>query len=54
VKDTDSFVPWFNSGSVGLSCADGIMHIAFKYTGSGQDTFDGVYELDEVSIDYIP
>ncbi len=53
VKDTDSFVPWFNSGSVDLSCATGIMHIAFKYTGSGQDTFDGIYELDEISIDYV-
>lgn len=54
VKDTDSFVPWFNSGTVDLSCATGTMHIAFKYTGSGQDNFDGVYELDEVSIDYVP
>ncbi len=52
VKDTDSFVPWFNSGSVDLSCATGTMHIAFKYTGSGQDTFDGIYELDEISVDY--
>ncbi len=54
VKDTDSFVPWFNSGNVDLSCATGTMYIAFKYTGSGQETFDGVYELDEVSIDYLP
>ncbi len=54
VKDTDSFVPWFNSGSVDLSCANGTIHIAFKYTGSGQDNFDGVYELDDVSIDYVP
>lgn len=54
VKDTDSFVPWFNSGSVDLSCATGTMYIAFKYTGSGQDNFDGVYELDDVSIDYMP
>ncbi|MEP5340100.1 MAG: DUF5689 domain-containing protein [Algibacter sp.] len=53
VKDTDSFVPWFNSGRVDLSCASGVMHIAFKFTGSGQDTFDGIYELDEVSIDYV-
>lgn len=53
VKDTDSFVPWFNSGSVDLSCATGIMHIAFKYTGSGLDTFDGIYELDEISVDYV-
>ncbi|ULC59942.1 DUF5689 domain-containing protein [Flaviramulus sp. BrNp1-15] len=54
VKDTDSFAPWFNSGSVDLSCVSGTMYIAFKYTGSGHDTFDGVYELDEISIDYVP
>lgn len=54
VKDSDSFVPWFNSGNVDLTCATGTIHIAFKYTGSGQDSFDGIYELDEVSIDYTP
>lgn len=54
VKDSDSFVPWFNSGNVDLTCATGTIHIAFKYTGSGQEAFDGVYELDEVSIDYMP
>lgn len=54
VKDSDSFVPWFNSGNVDLTCATGTMHIAFKYTGSGQEAFDGIYELDEVSIDYVP
>lgn len=53
VKDTDSFVPWFNSGLVDLSCLSGTVHIAFKYTGSGQTAFDGVYELDEVYIDYV-
>ncbi|MBU3820839.1 choice-of-anchor J domain-containing protein [Flavobacteriaceae bacterium XHP0103] len=54
VKDTDSFVPWFNSGLVDLSCISGTIHIAFKYSGSGMENFDGVYELDEVSIDYVP
>ncbi|MFI1772868.1 DUF5689 domain-containing protein [Thalassobellus citreus] len=53
VKDSDSFVPWFNSGTVDLSCAMGTMYVAFKFTGSGQDTFDGIYELDEVSVDYV-
>jgi hypothetical protein len=53
VKDTDSFAQWFNSGSVDLSCISGTIHIAFKYTGSGQSTFDGVYELDDISIDYV-
>ncbi|XCF06747.1 DUF5689 domain-containing protein [Tamlana crocina] len=53
VKDTDSFAEWFNSGTVDLSCASGPIYIAFKYTGSGQDSFDGVYELDEISVDYV-
>jgi hypothetical protein len=54
VKNSDSFVQWFNSGNVNLSCATGMMHIAFKYTGGGIDTFDGIYELDEISVDYLP
>ena len=54
VKDSDSFVPWFNSGNVDLTCATGTIYIAFKYTGGGQESFDGIYELDEVSIDYTP
>ncbi|KAA5820882.1 hypothetical protein FPF71_17230 [Algibacter amylolyticus] len=52
VKDSDSFSAWFNSGNVDLSCIAGTIYIAFKYTGSGQDTFDGIYELDEISVDY--
>ncbi len=54
VKDSDSFAEWFSSGNVDLSCLSGTIHIAFKYTGSGQSTFDGVYELDEISVDYMP
>ncbi|MEW4923256.1 DUF5689 domain-containing protein [Algibacter sp. 2305UL17-15] len=53
VKDSDSFAPWFSSGNVDLTCISGTIHIAFKYTGSGQSTFDGVYELDEISVDYV-
>ncbi len=52
VKDTDAFVPWFPSGPVNLSCLSGTIHIAFKYTGGGQDSFDGVYELDDIHISY--
>jgi len=50
-QDSDSFSQWFQSGIVDLSCETGQMYIAFKYTGSGQSTFDGTYELDFVSID---
>jgi hypothetical protein len=53
VKDTDSFAEWFSSGNVDLSCISGSIHIAFKYTGSGQSTFDGVYELDDISVDFV-
>ena len=53
IKDTDYFGSWFNSGIVDLSCLAGTIHIAFKYIGSGNPTFDGTYELDEVSIDYV-
>ena len=54
VQDSDFFGAWFDSGVVDLSCAEGTMHIAFKYTGSGQSDFDGTFELDEISIDYTP
>ncbi|MBC3758282.1 choice-of-anchor J domain-containing protein [Hyunsoonleella sp. SJ7] len=53
VKDTDPFVEWLPSGNVDLSCLSGTIHIAFKYTGGGQDSFDGVYELDDVSVDFV-
>ncbi|TXE13190.1 hypothetical protein FUA26_05185 [Seonamhaeicola algicola] len=52
VKDTDGFVEWFPSGNVDLSCLSGTVYIAFKYTGGGQESFDGVYELDDISIDF--
>lgn len=51
VQDSDFFGAWFDSGIVDLSCGTGTIHIAFKYTGSGDADFDGTYELDEISID---
>jgi Family of unknown function (DUF5689) len=51
VQDSDFFGAWFDSGIVDLSCVDGTIHIAFKYTGSGVAAFDGTFELDEISID---
>jgi len=52
-QDSDFFGSWLESGNVDLNCDEGTttMHIAFKYTGSGQSGFDGTYELDNVSID---
>lgn len=54
VQDDDFYVDWFDSGIVDLSCAEGTMYIAFKYTGSGDPDFDGTFELDEISIDFTP
>jgi hypothetical protein len=53
VKDTDPFTEWLPSGNVNLSCLSGTIHIAFKYTGGGQDGFDGVYELDDIKLAYV-
>ncbi|WP_299556749.1 DUF5689 domain-containing protein [Seonamhaeicola sp.] len=52
-KDSDAFVEWLPSGNIDLSCISGTIHIAFKYTGGGQEGFDGVYELDDISVDYV-
>ncbi|WP_131474415.1 DUF5689 domain-containing protein [Neotamlana nanhaiensis] len=52
VKDTDSFASWFNSGTIDLSCETGTVYIAFKFTGGGIESFDGIYELDEISVDF--
>jgi uncharacterized protein DUF5689 len=51
VQDSDFFGAWFDSGIVDLSCGTGTIHIAFRYTGSGDAPFDGTYELDDISID---
>ncbi|WP_044633063.1 DUF5689 domain-containing protein [Neotamlana sedimentorum] len=53
VQDTDSFATWFNSGTIDLSCQTGTLYVAFKFTGGGIDSFDGIYELDEISVDYV-
>ncbi|TWO32151.1 hypothetical protein E1J38_010005 [Seonamhaeicola sediminis] len=51
-QDSDFFGAWFDSGIIDLSCTAGTIYIAFKYTGSGEDDFDGTFELDDISIDY--
>ena len=51
VQSSDFFGDWIKSGKVNLSCASGQVHIAFRYIGSGQSSFDGVYELDMIRID---
>lgn len=50
VADDDFFGDWIFSGIADLSCIDGSGHIAWKYVGSGDEAFDGTYELDEIEI----
>jgi hypothetical protein len=50
-QNDDDFVAWFSSGKVDLSCITGSGYIAWKYVGSGEQGFDGTYELDEIEID---
>lgn len=50
VSDDDFFGDWISSGIVDLSCIEGSGYIAWKYVGSGEEDFDGTYELDEIEI----
>ena len=50
VKDDDFYGDWFDSGNVSLDCITGKGYLAFKYTGSGEEDFDGTYELDEIVV----
>jgi hypothetical protein len=50
VKDDDFYGDWFPSGNVSLDCITGKGYLAFKYTGSGEEDFDGTYELDEIVV----
>jgi hypothetical protein len=52
VQDDDNFGNWAASGNVDLSCIIGTAHIAWKYVGSGNEAFDGTYELDEIEIEF--
>lgn len=50
VDDDEFFGAWVDSGLVDMSCFEGSGHIAFKYTGSGEQSEDGTYELDDIVI----
>ena len=52
VEDEDYFGDWIFSGLVDLSCISGTGHIAWRYEGSGDEDFDGTYELDDVEVRY--
>jgi len=51
VDDATSFETWVHSGYIELSDYTGVIYIAFKYTGSGDENFDGSYELDNIKIE---
>ena len=46
----DPFRDYIPSGIVDLSCVEGKGYVAWRYTGSGDTSFDGTYELDEIEI----
>ncbi|MGY8932549.1 MAG: DUF5689 domain-containing protein [Flavobacteriales bacterium] len=50
VQDDDFYGDWYPSGNVSLDCINGKGYIGFKYTGSGEEDFDGTYELDEIIV----
>ena len=52
VQDDDNFGNWAASGNVALNCIKGTAHIAWKYVGSGDEAYDGTYELDEIEIEF--
>lgn len=50
VKDADDFDEWIHSGYINISTYTGTVYIAFKYTGSGHEDFDGTFELDAIKM----
>lgn len=49
-QNNDDFNAFKNSTFINLSDYSGTVYIAFKYTGNGNDSFDGTYELDNVVV----
>lgn len=50
VKDSDDYSSWVHSSYLSLLEYTGNIYIAFKYTGSGHENFDGTFELDTIKI----
>lgn len=50
VSDGTNFRSWVFSGNASLDCLDRAGYLAFKYEGSGEQVFDGTYELDNVML----
>jgi hypothetical protein len=49
-SNNDDYNSFKNSTFISLSKYAGKIYIAFKYTGNGDDNFDGTYELDNITI----
>lgn len=49
-SNNDDFASFVNSTFIELSNYSGTIYIAFKYTGNGDEDFDGTYELDNLKI----
>lgn len=50
VKDSDDYSSWIHSSYLNLSDYTDTIYIAFKYTGSGHENFDGTFELDNLKV----
>ena len=49
-SNNDDYNSFINSTFIDLSAYTGTIYIAFKYSGTGNDSFDGTYELDNITI----
>ena len=49
-SNNDDFNRFKNSTFINLSGYSGTAYIAFKYAGTGNENFDGTYELDNITI----
>ena len=49
-SDNSDFTAFTTSTFINLSNYSGTAYIAFKYVGSGDEAFDGTYELDDIVI----
>jgi hypothetical protein len=49
-SNNDDFNSFKNSTFINLSAYSGTVYVAFKYTGNGNENFDGTYELDNITI----
>ncbi|MGB3543787.1 choice-of-anchor J domain-containing protein, partial [Rubrivirga sp.] len=50
VSDSTPFGTWVFSNFASLDCLSGTGHLAFKYEGSGDSSFDGTYEIDNITL----